>query len=76
MSHYSISFASAVTFQLEYGTTVSTPCDTGTTALTGVYQNVGAIAIDKPFTVPAGNDLCANLGTSVTGGGVILYAKP
>jgi hypothetical protein len=74
VSHYSISFASAVTFQLEYGT--GSACGTGTTALTGVYQPLTGIAIDTPFIVPAGKDLCANLGSSVNGGGVVVYSQP
>lgn len=74
VSHYSISFASSVSFQLEYGT--GSACGTGTTALTGVYQPLTSIAIDTPFIVPAGKDLCANLGASVVGGGAIVYSQP
>lgn len=74
VSHYSISFQSAVTFQLEYGT--GSNCGTGTTALSGVYQNVASIAIDVAFIVPSGKALCASLGSSVTGGGIIVYAQP
>lgn len=74
VAHYSVSFASLVSFQLEYGT--GTNCGTGTTALTGVYQPLLAIAIDTPFIVPAGKDLCVNLGSSITGGGAIVYSQP
>lgn len=75
MTFFDISFASAVNFQWEYGTGSS--CGTGTTALTGTYQ--GVLTMSQPFglgglTVPAGNALCANLGSSVTGGGLLLYA--
>ena len=70
---YSVSFVSAVDFQLEYGTKVTTDCDTGTTALTGVYKSILTIAIDDPIEVPAGNAVCANLGASVAGGGVMMY---
>lgn len=74
VSHYSIGFASGVNFQLEYGT--GSNCGSGTTALTGVYQSIVSIAIDVPFTVPSGNALCANLGSSVAGGGFIAYSVP
>jgi hypothetical protein len=74
VSHYSIAFASAVNFQLEYGT--GTNCAAGTTALTGVYQSIAGITIDVPFIVPAGQDLCVNLGSSVNGGGTIFYVQP
>ena len=71
LSHISISFASAVDFQLEYGT--GSNCGTGTTAITGVYKAILTIALDfdlDPLVVPSGNALCANLGASVTGGGL------
>lgn len=74
--NYCISFASSVSFQLEYGTTTTTACDTGATALTGVYQPLTSICIDEPFYVPAGQDLCANLGASVNGGGAIVFTHP
>jgi hypothetical protein len=71
VNHFSIGFASSVNFQFEYGT--GSNCGTGTTALSGVYQAVQGIALDVPFEVPAGKALCANLGASVTGGGLIIY---
>jgi hypothetical protein len=77
--HLSLGFASGVNFQLEYGTTVSTACDTGTTALTGVYQAIQGIALDWDgtfsVTLPSGVGLCANLGSSVTGGGVLVATQ-
>ncbi len=76
IAHLSVAFASAVDFQLEYGTGGS--CGTGTTALTGVYKGIGTIALDfqqAPLILPAGQALCVNLGTSVVGGGVITYAR-
>ena len=76
LEHISVSFASAVNFQLEYGT--GSNCGTGTTALSGVYQGILGIALDfdsGTLTVPAGNALCANLGSAVTGGGVMVYAQ-
>jgi hypothetical protein len=75
IGHLSAAFASGVDFQLEYGT--GSNCAGGTTALTGVYKNILTYAYDDPpgapLLVPAGNALCVNLGTSVTGGGLIQY---
>jgi hypothetical protein len=76
VSHISVGFTSAVNFQLEYGT--GTNCGTGTTALTGVYVGIVAIALDfdlDPLLVPAGKALCANLGAAITGGGLVKYAQ-
>ena len=67
---FSIAFSTApATMQVEYGT--GTNCGTGTTALTGPIQNPMTMTLDVPFSVPAGNNLCLNLGSSVTGGGWI-----
>ena len=74
ISHISVSFSAATNFQLEYGT--GTNCGMGTTALTGNYQTILAIALDKNFFVPGGQDVCVNLGTSVTGGGLVVYSQP
>lgn len=71
LGSYSISFASSVDFQWEYGT--GSNCGTGTTALTGVYKSILTIAVDDPIEVPSGKALCANLGASVVGGGVGMY---
>lgn len=71
LTHISVSFASSVDFQLEYGT--GTNCGTSTTALTGVYKSVLTLALDfflDPLLVPAADDLCVNLGAAVTGGGL------
>jgi hypothetical protein len=76
VEHVSVSFQSAVNFQLEYGT--GSNCGTGTTALTGVYESVVGVALDfdlGTLNIPSGNALCANLGASVTGGGLIVYAQ-
>ena len=73
--HISIAFATAETFQLEEGT--GSVCAGGTAALTGVYQAVLTLALDFPsgtLNALTSNALCANLGSSVVGGGVILYA--
>lgn len=71
--HISAGFASGVNFQLEYGT--GTNCGTGTTAVTGVYQTIQGIALDTPFTLPASQALCVNLGSAVAGGGILVYAQ-
>jgi hypothetical protein len=76
LTHISLSFASAVDFQLEYGT--GSACGTGTTALTGVYKGILTIVLSftlDPLLVPAGQALCVNLGSSVTGGGLAKYAQ-
>lgn len=78
LTHLSTSFASAVDFQLEYGTKVATDCDTGTTALTGVYKGILTEVLSftlDPLLVPAGKDLCVNLGSGVVGGGLAKYAN-
>lgn len=75
ITHLSLAFASAVDFQLEYGT--GSNCGSGTTALTGVYKGITAIALDFPadaLVAPASQAVCANLGTSVTGGGLVKSA--
>jgi hypothetical protein len=62
-------------FSLVYGTTVRTPCDTGTVALTGTYNLMaqGGLSRDggiQPlYVIPAGNTLCA-----VTSGGSVSFA--
>lgn len=71
--HFSILMASTVGVQLEYGT--GSACGTGTTAITGVYQNAAGIALDIPFALPAGNALCVNLSSGVAGGGLLLYSQ-
>jgi len=58
------------TGQLVYGTTVSTPCDTGQKALSLVFA-AGVAAYDLGFlfrglAVPAGNNVCIITGTSTT----------
>lgn len=67
----SASFQSAVDFQLEYGTGAN--CGTGTTALTGIYRSILAVALDNPLFVPASQAVCVNLGSAVVGGGLVEY---
>jgi hypothetical protein len=69
--HISIGFASGVNFQLESGT--GSNCGSSTAAVTGTYQAIAGIALDEPFILTASQALCGNLGTSVTGGGLITY---
>jgi hypothetical protein len=44
--------------------------------LTGNYQTVLAVALDKAFFVPSGQDVCVNLSATVTGGGLVVYSQP
>ena len=75
--HLSLSFVSMVDFELHSGTGVN--CATGDTAITGTYQDVLTFAPPftslSPLTVGTGLALCANLGTAVTGGGLVIYAQ-
>lgn len=73
--HLSLGPASAVNIQLEYGTKVTTDCDTGATAVSGVYQANGGLALDVPFTLPASQALCINQGTAVNNGGLLVYVQ-
>lgn len=77
IQHLSVLMASGVTFQLEYGT--GTNCGTGTTAITGTYPSNFTGATwdpgDLPI-VPSGNAVCINLGSSVTGGGIVTFSQP
>lgn len=76
ITHISVSFASSVDFQLEYGTGAN--CAAGTTALTGVYKSILTVALDfdlDPLIVPSAQALCVNLGASVVGGGLVKFAQ-
>lgn len=64
-------------FNIAFGT--GSNCGTGTTAATGVYQNVltysspwNAVA---PLILPAGKAACLNFASSVTAGGTVIYAQ-
>ena len=52
-------------FSLVYGSTTSTPCDTGAVALTGTYNFAAQSGISKDggvqplYVIPPGNALCA-----------------
>jgi hypothetical protein len=74
----SLSNAAGVNIQFVQGTMVSTPCDTGTSNLTGNFQNVATASLfapTNPITTGAGNSLCINLGASVDVEGVVSYAQ-
>jgi hypothetical protein len=64
--------AASVRVDLIYGTTVSTPCDTGTTKITSAYQltsQTGFVEHLPVYTgvtpVPVGNNLCINTSQGV-----------
>jgi hypothetical protein len=69
-----VSFASGVNFQLETGT--GTNCGTSTAALTGTLQAITGLTLDSTASIltTSGVAVCANLGSSVTGGGWVTYA--
>ena len=75
-----IDFSSSVgsNVEIETGTTSSTPCDTGTAALTGTYQNVLTFSDDYVLRAtpiaPSGADVCLNFTNTVTTGGLVTYA--
>lgn len=73
--------AGAGNFQLVYGTTSSTPCDTGQTALTGNY-NLTAQAGEARgagtglvLVAPTGKDVCAVTSAAITYSGSIAYTQ-
>lgn len=72
----------ASSFSLEYGKSVTTPCDTGATAVTGVYNFAAQSGIsrsggDQPlYVIPQGNALCAvTSGPSVSVAGSLSYTQ-
>ena len=75
-----IDFSSSIgsNVEIETGTTTSTPCDTGTAALTGVYQNVLTFSMDYTTRAtpiaPSGANVCLNFTNTVTTGGLVTYA--
>jgi hypothetical protein len=69
------------TFQLEYGTQTTNPCDTGTTALTGPYPLTAQAGLSKAgglgavLIVPAGKQLCAVASAAVQMSGSVSYTQ-
>jgi hypothetical protein len=66
------------TAEFDYGTQTSTACDTGATGMTGAMMQTTRTAsgpLDY-FTVPAGKQLCINLGGATpTATGVLTYVQ-
>jgi hypothetical protein len=69
-------------FTLEYGTTITNPCDTGTTALTGAYSFAAQSGLSRSggfqplFIVPQGNALCAvSSGATASFAGAVSYTQ-
>ena len=75
--HFSIGYSGATNSTLVYGTGAN--CVVGTTAVTGAYTNILALALDfegrSLVTVPVANALCLTTSAAVTGGGFITYAR-
>ena len=75
--HISISFQAMVDISFTQGTGVN--CATNNFALTGTYEDVLTFApglgAEAALRVTGGSAFCINLGTAVTGGGVIIYAQ-
>ena len=66
------------TAQFDYGTQTSAACDTNAMHLTGAMSATSRTVSGSlnNFTVPAGNQLCLNLGgTSPTAVGVLTYVQ-
>ncbi len=75
--HISLSSTVATNVTLVYGT--GTNCGTGTTSISGAYQNVTTLALDfrigaEPRTA-ASNAFCVTSSVSATVGGMVTYAK-
>lgn len=73
--HLSISTSIATNLTIQYGTGAA--CGTGTTALSGAYNNVTTLALDLFGTLrtAAGNALCINSSAVITAGGIVTYAQ-
>ena len=75
--HVNFSNSGTSNVTIEYGT--GTNCGTGTTATSGAYQSVLAVALDftprDALTFPAGKAVCLNFASSVTSGGLVSYAQ-
>jgi hypothetical protein len=73
--HLSISANTATNFTIQYGT--GSACGTGTTALSGAYNNVTTLALDLNGTLraPAGQAVCINSSGTITAGGIVTYAQ-
>lgn len=69
------------TFKWIYGTSVTTPCDTGSHDLTGAYAFGASSVFSKGnglgsiITVPSGNDLCAVSTSTINIQGSVSYVQ-
>ena len=78
LCHVDLTMASGLNWNFTYGT--GSNCGTGTTALSGVHQNVTGDAQDygpnSPLIAPAGNAVCLNLSAgSILTTGTVIYAQ-
>lgn len=75
--HVSLSSSAATNITLQYGT--GSNCGTGTTAISGAYNNVVTLAINfMPEAAPrtaASNAFCVVSSATATIGGMVVYAK-
>lgn len=72
--HLSFSMDTAVNVKLTRGT--GTDCGTGTADITGPYQNVLALSLDRdisPIAGAASGAICLNTSGASTVGGIVLY---
>jgi hypothetical protein len=75
-----LSWDNSAIVTIREGTTVSTPCDTTTVALSGGYNNLVALFEDYGSDFAAltttvnADDICLHFSTSVTGGGQVFYS--
>jgi hypothetical protein len=77
---YSLVAAGATTVKFEYGTQVTNPCDTGTTALTGAMTMASGtpLTVAAPidlFLAPSGDQLCIVQTGSVQLSGFVTYVQ-
>lgn len=75
--HLSLASDTGASFTIQEGT--GSTCGTGTTAMTGAYANATALAFDFTSLAPLStatnaDDVCVHASTSVTAGGVVIYA--
>lgn len=81
VTHFDVIAGGTGTITFEYGTQTTTPCDTGTTALTGAYSlaaQAGLSAGDglgPVMVAPAGKQLCAVTSAAVQMSGGFSYAQ-
>jgi hypothetical protein len=69
-------------FNLAYGTTTKSPCDTGTIAITGIYNFAAQSGLSRDggprplYVIPPGNALCAvTSGAPVSFAGSLSYTQ-